>query len=151
MAKVKEIVNRKAKFEYQLTNEFEAGIILQGTEVKSLRAGEANLSDAYCHFQNGKLVIKSMFIAEYKYGNVNNHETRRDRILLLRKSELRKIEKRIKEKGMTLVPYKIYFTDRGYVKIEIWLASGKRAHDKRESIKQRENKRDLDRIKKEYA
>lgn len=150
MASVKAIVNRKARYEYQMVSEFEAGVVLLGTEVKSLRAGEANLTDAYCLFHKGKLIIKSLYIAEYKYGNINNHEPRRDRALLLRKTELRKIEKRITEKGLTLVPYKIYFSERGFVKIQLWLASGKKTHDKRDSIKERDNKRQLDRIKKEH-
>lgn len=151
MGKTKEIVNRKARHEYHLTDDFEAGIMLKGTEVKSLRQGNANLNDAYCIFKDGNLVIKSMYIAEYDHGNINNHETRRDRRLLLKKSELRKIDRKITEKGMTLVPYKIYFSERGFVKIEIWLASGKKAYDKRESIKERDNKRQLDRLKKEYS
>lgn len=144
----KEVKNRKAKFEYQLLQGFEAGMMLKGTEVKSLRKGEASLADAYCHFVNGELYIKSMYIAEYSHGNINNHETRRDRKLLLKKPELKKIEKRISEKGFTLVPYKIFFSERGYAKVEIFLAQGKKAYDKRESIKDRDSKRDLDRIKK---
>jgi len=151
MAIPKEIVNRKAKYEYFLTDSFEAGIVLKGTEVKSLRAGNANLNDAYCLFHKGNLVIKSMYIGEYEHGNINNHESRQDRRLLLRKSELKKIDRKITEKGMTLVPYKIYFSERGFVKIEIYLASGKKSHDKRDTIKDRDNKRNLDRIKKEYG
>jgi len=151
MASPKEIVNRKAKYEYHFINNFEVGIVLLGTEVKSLRAGNANLNDAYCMFDNGNLIIKSMYIAEYDHGNINNHETRRDRRLLLKKSELKKIDRKVTEKGMTLVPYKIYFSERGYVKLEIWLASGKKSFDKRESIKERDNKRQLDRLKKEYS
>ncbi len=151
MASTKEIVNRKAKFEYQFVSSFEAGVKLKGTEVKSLRAGNANLSDAYCIFDKGNLIIKSLFIGEYEYGNTNNHETRRDRRLLLRKTELKKIDRRITEKGMTLVPYRLYFSDRGYVKIEIWLSSGKKSYDKRHSIKERDSKRQLDRLKKEYG
>jgi len=147
----KEIVNRKAKFEYQLLDSYEAGIVLKGTEVKSIKLGNANLSDAYCIFENGNLTLKSMYIAEYEYGNVYNHETRRDRRLLLRKNELKKIERRVTEKGMTLVPYRLYFSERGFIKLEIFLATGKKAYDKRESIKARQNKRDLDRIKKEYS
>jgi len=123
----KEIKNRKAKFEYHFLAGFEAGMMLKGTEVKSLRNGEANLNDAYCFFQNGELYIKSMYIAEYAYGNVNNHETRRDRKLLLRKSELNKIQKKISEKGFTLVPYRIFFSDRGHAKVEIFLAQGKKS------------------------
>ncbi|MEE9437941.1 MAG: SsrA-binding protein SmpB [Saprospiraceae bacterium] len=146
----KQIVNRKAKFEYQFLSEFEAGLVLVGTEVKAIKEGNANLSDAYCLFQDGNLTLKSMYVGEYKYGTINNHETRRDRRLLLRKSELKKIERRVVEKGMTLVPYKLYFSERGHIKLQIWLAQGKKSYDKRQSIKERENKRDLDRIKKEY-
>ncbi len=145
------IVNRKAKFEYTLVDEFEAGIMLKGTEVKAMRAGNANLSDAYCIFDDGNLIIKSMFIAEYDHGNVNNHETRADRRLLLRKPELKKIKKKLDEKGLTLVPYKIYFSDRGFVKLNIWLAQGKKSFDKRNSIKEKDVKRDLDREMKKYT
>ncbi|HAI57569.1 MAG TPA: SsrA-binding protein [Saprospirales bacterium] len=144
------IVNRKAKFEYTLIDEFEAGIMLKGTEVKAMRSGNANLSDAYCIFDNGNLIIKSMFIAEYDHGNVNNHETRADRRLLLRKSELKKIKRKLDEKGLTLVPYKIYFTERGFVKLNIWLAQGKKSFDKRNSIKEKDVKRELDREMKKF-
>jgi len=144
------IVNRKAKYEYALVDEFEAGIILKGTEVKAMRAGNANLSDAYCVFDNGNLIIKSMFIAEYDYGNQNNHETRADRRLLLRKPELKKIKRKLDEKGLALVPYKVYFSDRGFVKLNIWLAQGKKSFDKRNSIKEKDVKRELDREMKRY-
>jgi len=148
LEKTKEIVNRKSKFEYTFLQGFEAGIMLKGTEVKSLRAGNANLSDAYCHFVNGELFIKSLFIAEYDFGNLNNHETRRDRKLLLRKTELKKIERRVTEKGMSVVPYKIYFSERGFAKVQVFLAQGKKSFDKRTSIKEKDMKRDMDRIKK---
>ena len=144
------IVNRKAKYEYTLVDEFEAGIMLKGTEVKAMRSGNANLSDAYCIFDNGNLIIKSMFIAEYDHGNVNNHETRADRRLLLRKSELKKIKRKLDEKGLTLVPYKIYFTERGFVKLNIWLAQGNKSFDKRNSIKEKDVKRELDREMKKF-
>lgn len=144
----KEIKNRKAKFEYEFLAGFEAGMMLKGTEVKSLRVGEASLTDAYCHFVNNELYIKSLYIAEYSHGNINNHETRRDRKLLLKKPELKKIQKKISEKGFTIVPYKIFFSERGYAKIEIFLAQGKKSYDKRNSIKDKDAKRDLDRIKK---
>ena len=144
------IVNRKAKYEYTLVDEFEAGIMLKGTEVKAMRSGNANLSDAYCIFDNGNLIIKSMFISEYDHGNVNNHETRADRRLLLRKSELKKIKRKLDEKGLTLVPYKIYFTERGFVKLNIWLAQGKKSFDKRNSIKEKDVKRELDREMKKF-
>ena len=140
-----EITNRRASFEYHFEQEFEAGIVLTGTEIKSIRAGEANLSDSYCLFNRGVLSIHSMYIAEYKHGNQQNHETRRTRTLLLRKPELRKLEKRVKERGMTIIPHKLYLTDRGFAKLKIVLATGKKAYDKRESIKEKDNKRDQDR------
>ncbi len=144
----KEIKNRKAKFEYHFLSGFEAGMVLKGTEVKSLRNGEGNLNDAYCFFVDGELYMKSMYIAEYSYGNINNHEPRRDRKLLLKKPELKKIEKKISEKGFTLVPYRVFFSERGFAKVEIFLAQGKKAYDKRDSIKERDSKRDLDRLRK---
>ena len=145
MSVPKEIINRKAKFEYHFLQEFEAGIMLTGTEVKSLRQGNANLSDAYCVIANGELYVHSLFIAEYDHGNIFNHETRRKRKLLLKKTELNKLEKRVKEKGFTIVPYRLYFNDRGIVKVEVVLAQGKKSYDKRDSIKQKDLKRDLDR------
>jgi SsrA-binding protein len=144
----KEVLNRKAKFEYSFIQMFEAGLVLTGTEVKALRLGMANLSDAYCLFENGNLTVKSMFIAEYDHGTIYNHDARRDRRLLLRKPELKKLERRVTEKGLTIVPYKLYFTARGFAKLEVALAQGKKAFDKRDSIKERDNKRDLDRLKK---
>ena len=145
MAKTKEIVNKKAKYEYSFLQEFEVGVMLVGTEVKSLRAGNCNLKDAYCHIKNGELWIKSMYIGEYSHGNANNHETRRDRKLLLKKPELKKLDRGTKEKGFTIVPYKVYFSDRGLVKILIALAQGKKTYDKRSSIKDKDLKRDADR------
>lgn len=147
---MKQIINRKAKFEYQFLQEFDAGIVLLGTEVKSLRAGEANMADAYCLFSDGELIIKNLYIAEYKYGNQNNHESRRDRKLLLTKPEIRKIEKKVSEKGFTIVPYKIYFSERGFAKVTIAVAQGKKHFDKRQTLKERDSQRDLDRIKKLY-
>ncbi len=147
----KEIVNRKAKFEYHFLQGFEAGLVLKGTEVKSLRAGEGNLSDAYCHIVNNEVYLKSMFIAEYSFGNINNHETRRDRKLLLRKSEVKKLVKKINEKGFTVIPYKVYFSERGFAKVEIFIAQGKQGYDKRQTMKDRDSKRDLDRIKKMHG
>ncbi len=144
----KEITNRKAKFEYQFLQGFEAGIMLKGTEVKSLRNANANLNDAYCLFSSNELYIKSLFIGEYEYGNVHNHEVRRDRKLLLRKAELKKIQRRSTEKGLTIVPYRIFFSERGFAKVEIFLAQGKKSFDKRNTIKDRDAKRDLDRLKK---
>lgn len=140
-----EIINRKAKFQYIFEQTLEAGIQLTGTEVKSIRAGEVNLNDAYCHFDRGELYVRSMYIAEYKYGNVQNHETRRTRKLLLKKTELKKLERNLKEKGYTIVPYRLYVNERGLAKVEIALAKGKKSFDKRESIKAKDQKRDLER------
>lgn len=145
-----EIVNRKADFEYRFLDTYEAGIMLHGTEVKSIRLGNANLRDAYCFFRKGELFIKSLFIAEYEHGNMFNHESRRTRKLLLKRQQLRKLEKQLKEKGLTLVPIRLYINERGLTKVEIALAQGKKVYDKRESIKQKDIKRDLDRIKKMY-
>jgi SsrA-binding protein len=146
--KVREIVNRQAKFEYHFLDEYEAGILLTGTEIKSIREGNANLREAFCTFNNGELFVRQMFIAEYKYGNQNNHEPKRKRKLLLHKRELEKLEKRVKAKGFTIVPYKIYLSERGFAKVQIVLAQGKKSYDKRESIKARDTKRDLARMKK---
>ena len=144
----KEIVNRKAQFEYHFLQTFEAGLVLTGTEVKALRQGLANLNDAYCVFDHGHLIIKSMFIAEYDHGTIYNHDARRDRFLLMRKPELKKLLRRVEEKGLTIVPYRLYFSERGFAKIEIALAQGKKAYDKRDTMKERDQKRELDRLKK---
>ena len=148
MSTPKSIVNRKAKFEYTFLDTYEAGIILVGPEVKSLREGNANLTDAYCFFRKGELYIKGFYIAEYKMAHHFVPDPRQERKLLLNKRELKKLERKAKEKGFTIIPYKVYFTDRGIVKIEIVLAQGKKVHDKRQSIKDKDTKRDLDRIKK---
>ena len=143
-----EILNRKAKHEYHFIDTYDAGIVLQGTEIKSIRKGEANLRDAYCVFKKGELYIKSLFIAEYKFGNIFNHETRRTRKLLLRRQELKKLEKKVKERGFTIIPYKLFISERGFAKLEIALAQGKKSFDKRQSIKEKDQKRDLARMKK---
>jgi SsrA-binding protein len=143
-----EIVNRRAKFEYQFVDTYEAGIVLQGTEIKSIRQGNANLSDAYCFFRDGELYIKSMYIAEYENGTYANHEARRTRKLLLHRRELKKLERRVKEKGMTIVPYRLYLSERGIAKLEIALSQGKKSYDKRQTIKERDSKREMSRMKK---
>ncbi|PHI19784.1 SsrA-binding protein [Lewinellaceae bacterium SD302] len=144
-----EFTNRKASYEYTFLDEVDAGIQLLGTEIKSIRAGNVNLRDAYCVFnKKGELFIRSLFIAEYKQGNQFNHEERRTRKLLLKRQELKKWEKKTKEKGFTIVPYRLYINERGFAKVTIVLAQGKKVHDKRESIKQKDNKRALDRAKK---
>lgn len=143
-----EIVNRRASFEYHFEQEFEAGLVLTGTEIKSIRAGHANLNDAWCLIENGEMWVRNLYIAEYEHGTDNNHVARRTRKLLLRKSELNKLDRRVKEKGFTIIPYKLHISDRGFAKLVIELASGKKSFDKRESIKAREDKRSLERVKK---
>lgn len=148
---VMEVVNKKARYEYAFIDTYEAGIQLLGTEIKSIRAGYVNLNDAYCLFKDGELTLRSLYVKEYAFGNHDNHDARRTRKLLLRKQELRKLEKRVKERGFTIVPYRLYINERGLCKVEIALAQGKKAYDKRDSIKQKDQKRDLDRLKKQYG
>lgn len=142
------IDNRRARFEFEFIDTFEAGILLRGTEVKALRAGEANLSDAYCYFKNGELWIRSFFIKEYSHGTDANHDPKRERKLLLKARELKRLAKKIKEKGFTIVPFKVYMNERSFVKVSIALARGKKIHDKRNSIRNKDQKRSLDRIMK---
>ena len=146
MTVIKSIVNRKAKFEYTFVETLVAGIVLVGPEVKSLRAGNANLNDAYCFFRHGELFIRNFFIAEYKMAHHFVPETRQERKLLLTKRELKRLERKAKEKGFTIIPYKVFFSERGLVKVEIALARGKKVYDKRQSIKEKDVKRDLDRM-----
>lgn len=140
-----EIKNRSAYFEYYIDDKYVAGISLLGTEVKSLRTGRASFNDSYCLFQKGELWLKSLHISEYSHGTVNNHDPIRDRKLLLTKRELKKLEAKIKEKGYTVIPLRIFFTDKNLAKLEIGLAKGKKLHDKRETIKQRDTERELKR------
>jgi len=143
-----EIVNRKAKHEYLFIDEYEAGIVLLGTEIKSIRSGLANLNDAYCHFKGDELFVINLFIGEYSHGNINNHETRRDRKLLLRRQELKKLQRKVTEKSMTIFPYKLYISDRGFAKLRIILGKGKKSYDKRQSLKEKDSKRELGRMNK---
>lgn len=137
--------NRKANFEYEILNKYEAGIVITGTEVKSLRDGKVNLQEAYGRIINNEVWIINSHINEYKFGNINNHEPLRNRKLLLNKKEIRKIKQMLQEKGLTLVPLKLYFKG-SLVKAEIGVAKGKKLFDKRESIKKREVERKLSRI-----
>lgn len=143
-----EVVNRRASHEFFLTDRYEAGIMLRGTEIKSIRTGNVNLTDAFCTFEDGEIYVRSLFISEYANGTYSNHEPRRTRKLLLRKKELKKLERKVKERGFTIVPYRLYLSERGFIKLEIALAEGKKTFDKREMIKAKDNKRELDRIKK---
>ncbi len=145
-----EITNRKASYEYFFVQQYDAGIMLTGTEIKSIRGGNANLTDGYCVFDRGELWVRNLFIAEYEYGTDANHMSRRNRKLLLRRPELRKLERGIKEKGSTIIPVKIFISDRGFAKVTVALAKGKKSYDKRDTIKERESKRELDRVNKAY-
>jgi SsrA-binding protein len=138
-----EIRNRQAYYEYFIDDKFDAGMVLTGTEVKSLRAGKASFNDAYSYINKGELYIKSLHIAEYAHGTVNNHDPIRERKLLLTKREIKKIESKIKEKGITVVPLRIFFSEKGLAKIEIGLGKGKKLYDKRETIKQRDTQREM--------
>ncbi|MBR3526623.1 MAG: SsrA-binding protein SmpB [Bacteroidales bacterium] len=140
-----EIKNKKASFEYEFIERFVAGIVLSGTEIKSIRAGKASLVDSYCYFSGTELYVKNMNVAEYWWGSYNRHDPRRDRKLLLTKKELRKLARSIKEKGLTVVPVKLFIADNGYAKLDIALARGKREFDKRQSIKDKDMRRERDR------
>ncbi|MCK5846416.1 MAG: SsrA-binding protein [Bacteroidales bacterium] len=142
-----EIKNKRAYFEYFLSDNITAGIVLSGTEIKSIRMGKVNISDSYGVFIGKELYIKNMYIAEYAMGSYNRHETRTERKLLLNKRELKKYEKKIKEKGFTIIPVVLFINDKGLAKLEIALAKGKQHFDKRNSIKDKDLKRDLDRMK----
>ncbi len=136
--------NRKAGYEYHLTTKFEAGMVLQGTEVKSLRDGGVNLVDAYVDIKNGEAWLRSLYIAPFEKGNRNNHEPTRPRKLLLHKAEIEKMTRGLEEKGLTIVPLELFF-ERGMAKCRIALARGKKLHDKRDDIASRQAKRDIDR------
>jgi len=143
------IINKKAKFEYSLMDQFSAGIVLTGTEIKSIRANKASISESFCEFNDsGELFIINMFIDEYSFGNQFNHKTRNQRKLLLNKKELNKLAKQVKNTGLTIIPLKVFINEKGYAKVLISLAKGKKIYDKRQSIKNRENKIQLERIKK---
>ena len=139
------IKNKRAKFEYHLLDTFTAGIVLTGTEIKSIRAGKASIIEGYCFIKNGELFIKNMYIAEYLQGTYNNHDPKRDRKLLLNRSELDKLTKKKKDVGLTIIPLKIFINKNGYAKLNIALAKGKKLHDKRQDLKAKDDKRAMDR------
>lgn len=139
------IKNKKATYEYFLLEEFKAGIVLSGTEIKSIRKGKVSLVDSYCTFIKNELYLINSHIAEYEFGNLNNHEPKRDRKLLLTKKELKKIQKKIKEKGLTVIPVNMFINKEGFCKVTISIAKGKKLHDKVNSIKEKDIKRDTNR------
>ena len=144
------IKNKRATFDYAITDTYTAGIVLTGTEIKSIRLGKASLVDTYCIFTGTELWVKNMYVAEYFYGSYNNHTARRDRKLLLERKELRKLQQAVKNPGFTIVPTRLFINERGLAKLVIALARGKHEYDKRESIKERDDKREMDRIRKDY-
>ncbi len=144
------IKNRKATFDYLVTETYTAGIVLTGTEIKSIRQSKASLVDTYCTFINEELWVKNMHVAEYFYGSYNNHTARRDRKLLLERKELRKLKQAVKNPGFTIVPLRLFINEKGLAKLVIALARGKHEYDKRESIKERDDKREIDRLRRNY-
>ncbi len=142
------IKNKKASHDYEFLEKFVAGIKLCGTEIKSLRLGKATIADSYCLFSGGELYIRGMHIAEYWWGNLNNHDPLQDRKLLLNSRELRKIERKIKESGLTIIVTKVFINDRGLAKAEIAIAKGKKEYDKRQTLKQKDATREMDRMRK---
>ena len=139
------IKNRKASFEFSFIDKYVAGLVLLGTEIKSIREGKASLQEAYCFVSNGEAFVKGMHISVYEQGTIYNHDPVRERKLLLNKTELNKLQKKSEEKGLTIIPIRLFISDRGHAKLEIALAKGKKIHDKRDSIKEKDVKRDMDR------
>ena len=141
------IVNKKAKFEYIILDRYTAGIVLYGTEIKSIREGKASLVDSYCTVEHGEMYVKQMHIAEYRFGSYANHEAKRDRKLLLQRKEIRKLEKATKDTGKTIVPLCLFINEKGLAKMEIALCQGKHTYDKRESLREADDKRQMDQMR----
>jgi SsrA-binding protein len=144
------IKNKKAYFDYEILEKYTAGIVLTGTEIKSTRMGKVSLVDSFCFFRNGELWSKGIQIAEYMYGTYNNHEPLRERKLLLNKKELRKLERKVKEKGLTIVTLRVFINENGYAKLTIGLGRGKKEYDKRETLKRKDTQREMARLRKVY-
>ena len=139
------IKNKRASFDFLLLDKYTAGIVLTGTEIKSIRAGKASLVDTFCFIHNGEVWVKNMYVAEYAYGSYNNHSARRDRKLLLNKSEIRKLQQETKAPGFSIVPTSLFIDENGRAKLDIYLCRGKKEYDKRQSIKEKEDRREMDR------
>lgn len=151
MQKQVNIQNKKARFEYELIDQYTAGIVLTGTEIKSIRNSKASIAESFCEFNdNGELFAINMYVEEYAFGTRYNHKPRNARKLLLNKKELKKLEKEVQNSGLTIVPLRLFINEKGYAKLLIALARGKKLYDKRETIKDRDNKRNLDRVKKNF-
>jgi SsrA-binding protein len=145
------IQNKKARFQYEILDKYTAGIVLTGTEIKSIRSGKASITESFCEFSEaGELFVINMTIQEYAFGNYYNHKPKAERKLLLNKKELKKLNKEVQNSGLTIIPLRLFINEKGFAKLEIALAKGKKLFDKRETIKDRDNKRNLDRIKKIY-
>jgi SsrA-binding protein len=141
------VKNKKARFEYEWLDTYQTGIVLQGTEIKAIRLHKVNLQEAYCYVHRGEVFVKGLHIGHYELGTHYNHEEKRERKLLLKKQEIEKIKKRMEEKGLTLIPTKLFINNRGLAKLEVALAKGKKLHDKRDSIKEKDMKRELSKMK----
>ena len=151
MLKTINILNKRARFDYEIIEKYTAGIVLTGTEIKSIRLGKANITESFCEFNEGnELFAINMYIEEYAFGNQFNHKARSERKLLLNKRELKTLAKNVQAKGLTIVPLKLFTNEKGMAKLDIGLARGKKTYDKRESLKEQDTKRDLDRIKKSF-
>ena len=137
------IKNKRASFDFEFIDKYTAGLVLLGTEIKSIRLGKVSMNDAYCHFLSGELFVKNLSISEYEFGTCNNHEVRRERKLLLSKRELYKLERKVKESGLTIVPVRLFLNDKGLAKLEIALSRGKANYDKRQSLKTKDAAREM--------
>ncbi len=152
MTKSINILNKKARFEYELLDKYVAGIQLTGTEIKSIRQSKARITEAFCEFnEQGELFVINMFIEEYSHGNFYNHKTKASRKLLLNKRELKKLRKEIQNVGLTIIPLRLFLTEKGWAKLEIALAKGKKLYDKRQVLKDRDQKKSIDRLKKSFG
>ena len=151
MQKTINILNKKAKFQYEILDKYTAGIILTGTEIKSIRDSKASITESFCEFnEQNELFVINMTIQEYRFGNIYNHAPKAERKLLLNRKELKKLEKEVNNSGLTIIPLRLFINENGYAKLIIALAKGKKLYDKRETIKDRDNKRNLARIKKDF-
>jgi len=151
MLKTVNILNKRAKYEFEILERYTAGIVLTGTEIKSIRLGKANIADSFCEFQNGELFAINTHIEEYSFGTHYNHKAKSERKLLLNKKELKSLLKSVQNKGLTIIPLRLFTNEKGLAKLDIALCKGKKNYDKRETIKDRENKVNLDRLKKAYV
>ncbi|MEW5675749.1 SsrA-binding protein SmpB [Flavobacterium enshiense] len=150
MQKTVNILNKRAKFDYEILEKYTAGIVLTGTEIKSIRLGKAGIAESFCEFHNGELFVINSHIEEYLYGTHYNHKAKSERKLLLNRRELKSLEKSLQNKGLTIIPLRLFTNEKGLAKLDIALCRGKKTYDKRDTIKDRDNKRDLDRIKKSH-